>query len=72
MRKPRGYRNHTVAPKAWRQTSNLTGDYEMDASILHSRNKSVAAKIESHLSDGAAAYSPRTAYNGYDGYKGDN
>ncbi len=71
MRQPRGYRNHTAAPEIWRRTPNITGDYEMDASIVHCKNKSVPGKLQSHLLNDSP-YGPRTAYDGYSGYKGDN
>ena len=71
MRKPKGYRNHTMAPKAWRRTANLTGDYEMDASILHSKNKSVPDKLKTHLLS-QEPYGARTGYDGYHGYSGDD
>lgn len=72
MRKPRGYANHTVAPSSWRRTSNITGDYEMDASILHCKNKSVPAKIKDHVAPSGPGYGPLTAYDGYSNYSGDS
>ena len=51
----------------------MTGDYEMDASILHCRNKSVPDKLKQHLTD-RNAYAPRNGYTGggYSGYHGDD
>lgn len=68
MRKPRGYANHTAAPASWRSTSNITGDYEMDASILACKNKSLPAKLADHIAGSSGPYTPQTAYNAYSGY----
>lgn len=71
MRKPRGVKNHSYAPKAWRSTSNITGDYDLDSTIQRSKNKAVPSRLETHLlSD--EPYGPRTGYNGYSGYSGDD
>jgi hypothetical protein len=75
MRKPKGVRNHTVAPPEWRRTANITGDYEMDASILHNKNKSVPSKLKMYVKTdigGNPTYGPRTAYDGYSAYSGDD
>ena len=69
MRKPRGYRNHDVAPHEWRRTSNMTGDYEMDASIQRCKNASVPGKLEHHICGGGNAYGNATGYDGYENYK---
>lgn len=71
MRKPRGVPNHSVAPAAWRSTSNLTGDYELDASILNCKNRAVPGKLEMYVSK-SDSYGPRGAYNGYSGMSGDD
>lgn len=71
MRKPKGFRNHTAAPRDWRHTANLTGDYEMDASIASCRNKSVPGKLKTHLLS-EEPYGPRSNYSGYRGYSGDD
>lgn len=51
----------------------MTGDYEMDASILHCKNCSVPDKLKQHLTD-RNAYAQRTNYAGgsYRGYHGDD
>jgi hypothetical protein len=75
MRKPKGLRNHTVAPPAWRRTSNITGDYEMDASILHNKNKSVPSKLKMYVKGDLGTdpiYGQRSGYDGYSGYSGDD
>lgn len=63
MRKPRGYQNHQCAPEEWRQTSDMTGSFELDAMILRTPNKDMRDRIHSHLlSD--KAYERRTGYGG--------
>lgn len=63
MKKPDGFPCHDCAPKAWRKIPNITGDYDMDAAIMHSHNRDMAGKIMSHLS--TPHYGPKTGYNGY-------
>ena len=46
----------------------MTGDYEMDASIMHCKNCSVPHKLEHHIS-GDNAYGNATGYDGYENYK---
>lgn len=72
MRQPRGYKNHLYAPQAWRRTPNITGDYDLDASIAHCRNKSVPQKIAANIAPAGPGYGPLTGYSGYSGYSGDN
>jgi hypothetical protein len=62
MRKPRGYKNHTCCPEEWRQTSDMTGSFELDAMILRTSNKDMQDRLADHLS-GDQAYLKRTAYN---------
>jgi len=71
MRKPKGYRNHDLAPKPWQGVANMTGDYDFDASIQHCKNKSVPHKLKTHLLS-EEPYGPRTGYSGYNGYSGDD
>jgi hypothetical protein len=75
LRKPKGVRNHSVAPKEWRRTSNITGDYDMDASILHSKNQAVPTKLKMYVKSDLGKdpiYGQRTGYDGYSGYSGDD
>lgn len=65
------YRPHKYSPKAWRKTPQMTGDYDFDASITHTKNKDAKGKIETHLLS-EEAYGPRTNYGGYSGYSGDD
>jgi len=72
MRQPRGTKLHTFAPSIWRRTPNITGDYEMDASIVHCKNKAVPSKLRMYLLTDEPGYGPRTGYDGYSGYSGDD
>lgn len=55
--------DHQIAPKAWRDVANLTGDYDLDATIEHRRNSDLPARLAQHVK--RDAYAQRTAYNGY-------
>ena len=72
MRRPRGVSTHKCAPDAWRRVPNMTGDYDLDATILHRSNKDMAAKIQSHLRNPRGSYGSRSAYSGYAGLHGDD
>lgn len=62
--------NHELAPDAWHKVPNVTGDFDLDASIMHATNKDMKAKLAMHLVVGPA-YGPR-GYGGYHGYHGDD
>jgi hypothetical protein len=47
---------HQCCPKAWRQTPDMTGDYDFDASIMHSGNRDMASKLRQHLKRPRSAY----------------
>lgn len=61
-----------MAPKEYRHTQNCTGDYDMDASITNCLNSDVPHKINMYILTDETGYGPRTAYNGYSGYSGDD
>ncbi len=69
MKRPKHAVDHSIAPKAWRHTPNITGDYDMDASIMHSNSKALPGKLDTHVKN---AYGYRTMYNGYGGLTGDD
>jgi hypothetical protein len=50
----------------------MTGDYDLDATILHRTNGDMAKKIQSHLSNPRGVYGSRTAYSGNSGNHGDD
>ena len=64
MRKPKGFPTHNCCPAEWRQTPSMTGSYELDAMIIHTKNKDMTDRIKDHLSDDSTAYNHKTAYNG--------
>ena len=66
---------HDCAPKAWKQVPNVTGDYDLDATILHRKNRDMPGKLNMHLAQPrvvAGAYGPRSPYAGYNGRRGDD
>jgi hypothetical protein len=73
MKKPNGVRTHEVAPKLWRNTPNLTGDYDLDETLMHRKNCDMERRLAIHLRNAPRGqYGPRSAYSGYSGYHGDD
>ena len=62
---------HQCAPRDWRKTPNLTGDYDLDATILHRRNKDIGHRLELYLRKSGKTYGTKGAYSGSHGYHGD-
>jgi len=59
---------HELAPKEWRKTPLLTGDYDLDATILHRHNKDLPHRLELYIRK-----QPHSAYRGnYHHYNGDD
>lgn len=71
MKQPKGFVEHRVCPVEWRHTPDMTGSYELDAAIKSNSNRDVPRRLDMYLK-GSNAYGPRTAYQGYDGYSGDD
>jgi hypothetical protein len=64
---------HECAPKDWRDVPNLVGDYDLDATIMHRDNPALPARLSLYVKNTkATSYGPRTGYNGYHGYSGDD
>lgn len=61
---------HDCAPKAWHIVPKVTGDYDLDATIGHSPNKDMQAKLSMYTGQGS--YGPRTAYSPYGPNCGDD
>jgi hypothetical protein len=62
---------HNCAPKAWRKTPIITGDYDLDASITHGRHSpAMKHKLKDHTGD--TIYGEKTGYDGYKGYSKDD
>jgi hypothetical protein len=71
MRRPRGVRCHVCAPQRDRRVPNISGDYDFDASILHSTNSDMANRLEYYVAKGPPGYGPLTGYSAYSNYSGD-
>lgn len=63
---------HECAPKPWRETENLTGDYDLDATIAHRKNPSLPGKLAMYTMKPQGVYEPKTAYSPYNGMNGDD
>lgn len=63
---------HQCAPRGWRHVPDLTGDYDLDATIAHRNNKDLPHRLANYTKKKVNAYGPRTGYNGYHGYSGDD
>jgi hypothetical protein len=69
-----GHGSHQCAPREWRGLPRITGDYDLDATILHRHNKDLPHRIAMYtrgIGMSQARNNPRTAYHGYQGYHGD-
>lgn len=62
MRKKSGFPDHQCCPQDWRKTPDMTGSFELDAMIMHTKNKNMESMLKDHLASDAA-YQVRTAYN---------
>lgn len=62
---------HQCAPKAWRRVPDLTGDYDLDATIAHRANKDLPYRLGMYVKKGKP-YGPVTGYSGYHNYSGDD
>lgn len=62
---------HECAPAPWRDVPDVTGDYDLDATIMHRENKALPARLALYTRRGRTG-GPLTAYSGYHGYSGDN
>lgn len=56
---------HTCAPPAWRRVPNLTGDYDLDATIAHRGNHNLPARLSMYTTRRGSAYGPHTGYDSY-------
>ena len=64
MRNPKGYTHYGkegCCPTEWERTPDMTGSHEMDASIMHCKNKDAQSKLEDHLVTDVA-YKRNSAY----------
>ncbi len=56
---------HECAPKPWRHTPIITGDYDLDATIMHRSNKDMTGRLQQHIYLHQSAYHYETGYNAY-------
>lgn len=61
---------HACAPKDWKEVPNVTGDYDLDATIMNRRNTDLPHRLALYTAQGNA-YGPLTGYNAYHNYRGD-
>ena len=62
---------HQCAPREWRNTPNVTGDYDLDATILHRNNKDLAHRLELYTRKSGKTYGMNTGYSGSHNYHSD-
>ncbi len=79
MKSPKGTPCHAIAPLEYRRIPNITGSYELDSVISANKNKDMEIRLGMYAGHelrfscnrSEKSYGPRTAYDGYDGYSGD-
>jgi hypothetical protein len=65
----------SCSPKAWHAVPKVTGDYDLDATIMHRKNRDMATRLGMYLRNPLGvpgAYGPRSNYRGYAGNHGDD
>ena len=62
---------HQCAPKDWRNVPVLTGDYDLDATVLHRNNKDLVNRMSLYVRKSGKTYGMKTGYSGTHGYHGD-
>lgn len=74
MKYPPATPTHMCAPQEFRRVPNITGSFEMDRVIWGNSNPNMKDRLKFYCGDSrefSRAYGPRTNYDGYDGYSGD-
>jgi hypothetical protein len=67
----RGTHGSRCAPKAWSDVPNVTGDYDLDATILHRGNKDLPHRLQLYTRRSAGG-GAGTGYGGYRNYSRDD
>ena len=62
---------HQCAPRGWRNVPVVTGDYDLDATILHRHNKDLPNRMQLYTRKSGKTYGMKTGYFGSHGYHGD-
>jgi len=70
-KRPDGYPCHQCAPRDWRNVPIISGDYDLDATILHRKNKDMIGRLELYVRPKRASYGYNSSYNAYHGQAGD-
>ena len=66
------YPCHQCAPKEWRNVPDITGDYDMDATIMHRNNPAIPERLALYVRKPKGSYGALTGYSGYSNYHGDS
>lgn len=61
--------NHTVCAKGYDSVPNVTGDPDLDATIMHRHNVDMPKRLELYVKH--RSYGSVTGYSGYRNYSGD-
>jgi hypothetical protein len=56
---------HQCAPRGWNDIADVTGDYDLDATIAHRNNKDLPHRMELYVK--RRSYGKRTGYSAYRG-----
>jgi hypothetical protein len=67
--------HRSCSPGAWHAVPKVTGDYDLDATIMHRKNTDMAARLQTYLRQprgASGAYGPRSNLSGYSGNSGDD
>ena len=61
--------HEACAPKPWKDVPNVTGDYDLDATIMNRDNVDLPHRLALYTK--GQVYGPLTGYNAYHNYRGD-
>ena len=67
--------HRSCSPGPWHAVPKVTGDYDLDATIMHRKNRDMPARLAMYLRQprvAAGAYGPKSSYSGYDHTHGDD
>lgn len=67
--------HRACSPGPWHAVPKVTGDYDLDATIMHRRNGDMARRLQTYVRQprgASGAYGPRTNMSGYSGNSGDD
>jgi len=67
-----GYPCHQCAPRDWRNIPVISGDYDLDATIVNRKNQDMIGRLELYVRPKKASYGSTSAYNSYHHYAGDD